>query len=66
MGGRLEGSLKPSAEELRDVARKLLEERRVVSNRHKKRSLAQRAFELVQLAEQIEIEASKPKPKPKS
>ena len=58
-----DGGDKSSVEELRNEARKLLEERTRVREDHKKRTLAQRAFELVRLAEQIESEATTRKPK---
>jgi len=59
MGRQLSDSLKPSPGELRAEAWKLLEERSHASNRHVRRSLAQRAFELAQLAGQLEDEARK-------
>ena len=44
----------PTASELRRKARLILDQVKVTANREKRRRLTARAFELVQLAEQLE------------
>jgi hypothetical protein len=54
----------PSPASLRDEARRLLDQRRVTGDREEKHRLAVRAFELVQLAEQL-MQQKRPKGKVK-
>jgi hypothetical protein len=58
MERQLVDSLRPSAAELRTEAWKLLEAWSRTSDQRMRRSLAQRAFELAQLAGKLEDEAS--------
>jgi SOS response regulatory protein OraA/RecX len=51
-------TLRPSAEELRDEAWQLLNQRNSASNRQVRRQLAERAFELALVAQRLETEAS--------